>query len=76
VKKDVFVSYKSSDAAFVDKLEAFFAGLGVNVYVDRRDPALPRIPNVETARTLREAVKGAKRLIVIVSEDTAYSGPT
>lgn len=73
-RNTVFLSHSSKDDLHVEGVRRFLIKLGVNVYVDNGDHRLPINPSPQTAKILRDEIKKADRLIVLVSANSATSG--
>jgi len=72
---DVFVSHSSSDREFIRKVQLFLyhdKG-GIQAYVDWQDPNMQHPTDARTALLLKERIKGAKKLIYVVTNDSLKS---
>lgn len=72
---DVFVSHSSSDREFIRKVQLFlYHGKGgIQAYVDWQDPKMQHPTDAHTALLLKERIKGAKKLIFVVTNDSLKS---
>ncbi len=72
---DVFVSHSSSDREFIRKVQLFlYHGKGgVHAYVDWQDPKMQHPTDAQTAFLIKERIKGAKKLIYVVTTDSLKS---
>ena len=68
----IFLSHSHTDKEWVEKIVVFFRKLGIRVYVDWMDSAMPPVTNSETAIRIREKIKSNKKFILLAT-DTAIA---
>lgn len=71
--KDTFLSHSSKDNDLVAGVVLVLQNHGAEVYVDLGDDRLPQNPSVDTAQVLRNAVRGTKRFVLLVSPNSKGS---
>lgn len=73
-KTTVFISHKHDD---LDDLKGLLGFLeqeyGVKVYIDSRDPSMPKITSVQTALNIRERIKGCDKFILLATNGAIES---
>lgn len=76
-KPVVFLSHKSEDKSFVDSIGNYLMDAGINIYLDKNDPALQSADRDGNAKQVTECIqKGIEEcdyLLCIVSENTKLS---
>ena len=72
---DVFVSHSSADNEFIKKVLLFlqYAKGGIRGYVDWQDPKMQHPTDAVTARSLKDKIRGARRVIYVVTSDSLKS---
>jgi hypothetical protein len=73
VRVDVFLAHSSDDKKSLPAVIKFLEGYGVKVYIDKRDPRLPKRTSKETAEMLKDQIKRSRKFIVLVSENSKDS---
>ena len=68
----IFLSHSHTDKEWVEKIVVFFRKLGIRVYVDWMDSAMPPVTSSETAIKIREKIKANKKFILLAT-DTAIA---
>ncbi len=68
----IFLSHSHTDKEWVEKIVVFFRKLGIRVYVDWMDSAMPPVTSSETAIRIREKIKSNKKFILLAT-DTAIA---
>jgi len=68
----VFLSHSHHDRPLVEGLIALLDSLGVKIYVDWNDTAMPRVTNRETAEKIKEQIK-RKMLFMILATERALN---
>ncbi|MGI6773024.1 MAG: TIR domain-containing protein [Acutalibacteraceae bacterium] len=70
----VFISHKHDD---LDDLKGLLGFLekqyGVKVYIDSRDPSMPKITSAQTAFNIRERIKGCDKFILLATNGAIES---
>lgn len=73
-KTTVFISHKHDD---LDDLKGLLGFLereyGVRVYIDSRDPSMPKITSAQTALNIRERIKGCNKFILLATNGAIES---
>ncbi len=73
-KTTVFISHKHDD---LDDLKGLLGFLeqeyGVKVYIDSRDPSMPKITSAQTALNIRERIKGCDKFILLATNGAIES---
>lgn len=73
-KTTVFISHKHDD---LDDLKGLLGFLeeqyGVKVYIDSRDPSMPKITSAQTAFNIRERIKGCDKFILLATNGAIES---
>ena len=72
---DVFVSHSSADNEFIKKVLLFlkYAKGGISGYVDWQDPQMQHPTDAATARSLKDRIRGARKVIYVVTNDSLKS---
>ena len=68
-----FLSHSSKDKEYLATVVGVLEGHGASIYVDKRDPKLPTIPNVDTAKVLRERISQCSKFVVMSSRNSCDS---
>ena len=71
--KTVFLSHSSSDHKLIPGVIRIIEGHGAKVYIDERDPELPKDNFEKVAVRLREAVKACRKFILFVTPNSKDS---
>jgi len=71
--KTVFLSHSSDDHDLLPGVIRVLEGHGARVYVDDKDPLLPKPDFTETANRLRSAVRACERFVLFVTPRTKGS---
>ncbi len=66
---DVFLSHSSHDADLVADVVAFLEDQGLEVYVDRADPHMPKITSEETASRLKDQIRDCKKVMLMATNN-------
>lgn len=73
-KTTVFISHKHDD---LDDLKGLLGFLeqqyGVKVYIDSRDPSMPKITSAQTALNIRERINGCDKFILLATNGAIES---
>jgi len=70
---DVFIAHSSLDRTSLRGVERLLAVHSASYYIDKRDSSLPSVPSVVTADLLASRIALSRRLIVVVTENSAQS---
>lgn len=72
---DVFVSHSSADNDFIRKVLLFlkYAKGGIRGYVDWQDPKMQHSTDAATAMSLKDRIRGARKVIYVVTNDSLKS---
>jgi len=71
--KNVFLSYRHSDRAWVSGVVRFLKNMGVSVYVDYLDQTLDERTNEQVAGILRERIRGCAKFISLATPNSSNS---
>lgn len=72
-KRTVFLSHSHKDADIIEKVIAFLLSMGIYVYVDWLDPAMPEVTSAETASKIKTKILECERFIVLLTENSKES---
>lgn len=72
-KTTVFLSHSHEDNDIVESVLAFFLNMGILIYVDWLDPAMPRTTSGETAVKIKEKIRQCDRFVVLLTENSRDS---
>ena len=73
-KTTVFVSHKHDDLDDLKGLLGFLENqYGVKVYIDSRDPSMPKKTSAQTALNIRERIKGCDKFIFLATNGAIES---
>jgi hypothetical protein len=72
-EKTVFLSHSSKDDSLVPGVVKILENNGGRVYVDKRDPTLPKDDFVEVAAHLRSAVRSCRKFVLFVTPNSKDS---
>lgn len=72
-KGSTFLSHSSKDDEFLPSIIGILEIHGANVYVDKKDPNLSDIPNLDAAKCLRENIAECRKFILFVTPNTKDS---
>lgn len=68
-----FLSHSSNDADLVVGAIRVLEGHGATVYIDKKDPTLPPYTNKDTARKLKDRIRGSKKFVLPASKNSKES---
>ncbi len=71
--KDTFLSHSSKDAEFLPGVINLLESHGASVYCDLDDRRMPRKPNPETAKIIKDQIKQSERLVLFVTTNSKDS---
>lgn len=71
--KVVFLSHSHDDKDLVEPVRLLLANQGVVLYVDWRDPTMPRMTSPHTARLLKERMNSADKFVMLGTNNSARS---
>jgi hypothetical protein len=69
----VFLSHSHQDAELVESAVLFLASRGVAVYVDWKDPTMPRVTSPETAARIKERIGSCKKFVLLGTNNAVNS---
>ncbi len=73
-KTTVFISHKHDDLDDLKGLLGFLENrYGVKVYIDSRDPSMPKTTSAQTALNIRERIKGCDKFILLATNGAIES---
>lgn len=73
-KITVFISHKHDDLDDLKGLLGFLENrYGVKVYIDSRDPSMPKTTSAQTALNIRERIKGCDKFILLATNGAIES---
>lgn len=71
--KTTFLSHSSKDDKHLPFIIHLLENHGATVYVDVKDDSMPSSPSAETAKILRDALRGCRKFIVFVTSNSKDS---
>lgn len=69
----IFLSHSSKDRDLIEPAIAFLRSHGVSVYVDWMDEGMPDVVSGETAKRIKEKIRGQRKFMVMVTENSKDS---
>jgi hypothetical protein len=73
-KTTVFISHKHDDLEDLKGVLGFLQKTyGVKVYIDSKDPTMPKVTSAETALNIRERIKQCDKFILLATNDAIES---
>lgn len=72
-KPTVFLSHKHSDLEDLQGVIGLLNDYGAKVYIDSMDNKLPNQTSGETAKRIKEVIKGSKKFILLATENAIES---
>ena len=72
-KTTVFLSHKHDERKELDSAISFLKKIGVNVYVDWLDSAMPKTASGETAKRIKNKIKENKKFVFLATEGAINS---
>ncbi|MDF1738634.1 MAG: toll/interleukin-1 receptor domain-containing protein [Verrucomicrobiales bacterium] len=71
--KTVFLAHSTKDEKYLPSVISILENHGGRVYVDKDDERLPQSPSRDTAEILRSTIKGCRRFVSFVTENSKDS---
>lgn len=71
--KDVFVSHATLDRQYLRGIARILVGHSASYYIDKLDTLLPTITSTSTAEMLAKRITTSRRMVVVVSMNSARS---
>ncbi len=69
----IFLSHSHEDKSDVEALAVFFDNLGIKLYVDWLDDAMPPTTSAETAKNIKEKIKESQKFILLATNKAIAS---
>ena len=71
--RTIFLSHSHDDADLVEPVRRLLAGQRVVLYVDWKDPAMPKVTSPETARIIKLRISAADKFVMLGSNRSLRS---
>jgi hypothetical protein len=68
-----FLSHSTKDQYFLPYVIRILENHGADVYVDKKDPALPPFTDRSTAKILRDRIQQSRKLVILATENSKKS---